>query len=1281
MTNYNLKFLQLNCRRMRNVNSKVELDFSKGLFDVLILQEPSAWNSKINFDKSLGKIFYDQKNPRPRTAIIVNNNLKEKAYKITQFSNNDCTTIMLNIGKKSYVITSLYLHNNLSEFTVKLCITRIVDFAKKHNYKLIIASDLNGHHPIWGSEKIDTRGENIFDIICDSNLKVENNGDPTFHRLDGSGYESAIDVTLSNFTNNEIINWQSNVYDYGSDHYSITFFIKSDKIEKIRKRIVKNTNWDSFKNQIKLKYNENRPVSSINNIEELNYRTDILNDTLIDAFEKSCPLSHFKNKFKKPWYNDELLAMKKDLNVRRHKIIAMKNSNTSTQNSIFLMESNYKKDMEIYNKKIEIARDKSFEQFASEIEKESECARLTNIFKRISIETNATLRSNNDSFASNSTQTLDALVNEHFPQKDTNININQILNQPSTEEKIFIKKLTTKKNIREAINSFKAFKTPGIDSIYPCMLQNAIDYIIDELKEIFTFCLNFGVTPDRWLVIKVIFIPKPGKVNYQNAKDFRPISLMSFLLKTLEKLVAEHIVTMLHKLHPKQYAYMKGRDATQALNDFTHIINKRLHDKQVTFTSFNDISGAFDKPDFELVKKSLEKFGLEKILTNWIYNMNKNRVMHATHLDKTKKFKSKCGFPQGGVLSCLLWLIYVDDLVRKLNELPRIDALFFADDIVIVSLGSNQLYSSMHLQKALNLLEKWCRDNFLNINPQKSVHIKFTKKTKLRDYNIKFYDQNIQFAKETKYLGIILDSKLEFRQHFENLRCKIVQYSHRLAHFIKSRWGMNPRMASWAYNSIVIPKIKYAASCWIHKIDERKNAEILKKAQNAALRAATCAMFSTPSLGMQAALGVLPIRNEISMQATMELLRLCNNNQWHNDDSDPIRKMIDDKFHITERSTSYDVISVSRDEAIECFCASEQDWREGLVEVTEDLKIYTDASVDRNRNRSGIGIISNDANIKYAGFYNITMSSYKAEAIAVTKALSMILNQNIQGRRIAILTDSMSVIKVLSNDKTRSKMIRGIKRLIRLLINKNNAIKFYWFPAHTSMDNEYATGNNEADALTRAENAETCLLLQNAPLFKNEMKKEIIHQHRIEAAQWPDDTHKVSKKFKLNLLQKENKNLTKFSRMDFSLLLRFTTGFNCLARHIHKVKKNENIPTFCRFCKKSDEIDDSVHIIEDCEYFTIDRIRIFGTHTLKLDYLDAIDYDKILQFIKKRKELSYRLLKWYNSLEEVRDEIDRIEENNCRNAQGQRLRMLAGVQHQLTSSGQRHQARRRGGPQ
>jgi hypothetical protein len=74
-----------------------------------------------------------------------------------------------------------------------------------------------------------------------------------------------------------------------------------------------------------------------------------------------------------------------------------------------------------------------------------------------------------------------------------------------------------------------------------------------------------------WTHIRVLFIPKPGKIMTQ-AKSLWPISLMSVILKTLEKLLDIHIrggVVVERPLHQNQFAY-RARMSTESAYSRSH---------------------------------------------------------------------------------------------------------------------------------------------------------------------------------------------------------------------------------------------------------------------------------------------------------------------------------------------------------------------------------------------------------------------------------------------------------------------------------------------------------------------------------------------------------------------------------------------------------------------------------------------------------------------------------------------------------------------------------------
>ena len=123
-------------------------------------------------------------------------------------------------------------------------------------------------------------------------------------------------------------------------------------------------------------------------------------------------------------------------------------------------------------------------------------------------------------------------------------------------------KIVTYRRMRWAIDSSAPYKSSGVDRIFSALLQAGQEVLIPYLVKNFCACLATGYVPAMWCQVKVVFIQKPGRNSYGGPKDFRPISLTSFLLKTMERLVDRFLgdeILATKPLHPNQHAYQAGQ--------------------------------------------------------------------------------------------------------------------------------------------------------------------------------------------------------------------------------------------------------------------------------------------------------------------------------------------------------------------------------------------------------------------------------------------------------------------------------------------------------------------------------------------------------------------------------------------------------------------------------------------------------------------------------------------------------------------------------------------------
>ena len=79
---------------------------------------------------------------------------------------------------------------------------------------------------------------------------------------------------------------------------------------------------------------------------------------------------------------------------------------------------------------------------------------------------------------------------------------------------------------------------------------------------------------------RISFIPKPGKADYCDPKSYRPISLSSFVLKGLERIVHYHVndkhISKGPFFHKHLYSYLEGISTEDCLHNVINKIEKAL---------------------------------------------------------------------------------------------------------------------------------------------------------------------------------------------------------------------------------------------------------------------------------------------------------------------------------------------------------------------------------------------------------------------------------------------------------------------------------------------------------------------------------------------------------------------------------------------------------------------------------------------------------------------------------------------------------------------------------
>ena len=116
-------------------------------------------------------------------------------------------------------------------------------------------------------------------------------------------------------------------------------------------------------------------------------------------------------------------------------------------------------------------------------------------------------------------------------------------------------------NLKVPSNPLKKGKAPGPDGIDTEVLQNLDGVSLGRLALIYNVSLALGYVPERWRGAKAVLIPKVEKSDHSSSQSFRPISLTSFLLKGLGRVIVWYLeeIGVVDALSRHEHAFRKGR--------------------------------------------------------------------------------------------------------------------------------------------------------------------------------------------------------------------------------------------------------------------------------------------------------------------------------------------------------------------------------------------------------------------------------------------------------------------------------------------------------------------------------------------------------------------------------------------------------------------------------------------------------------------------------------------------------------------------------------------------
>ena len=389
----------------------------------------------------------------------------------------------------------------------------------------------------------------------------------------------------------------------------------------------------------------------------------------------------------------------------------------------------------------------------------------------------------------------------------------------------------TLKDITNQIQNLKNKKAPGIDKIKGRALKSLPLNGHIGIRNIFNAALNLNYFPEAWKKAKIIVLPKPGKDPYLVA-SYRPISLLPILSKILERLILEVMQDDLEKLMvipQHQFGFRRQHGTIEQVHKIVNEIKQALERKQLCVGIFLDVAQAFDKVNHEgLLKKLYQLLPIRyhKILKSYIEDRT-FQVQYGEAMSTTRKIKA--GVPQGSVLGPVLYLIYTSDLPTD----DKVITTTFADDTAILYTSKEPGDAHTTLQRHVDKVSEWCSTWGIKLNETKTTQVTFTLK-RATCPPILINNRRVITQAHTKYLGIHLDSKLNWKLHISKKKEQLNLALNKMKWLLHKKSKISVETKLMIYKVILKPVWAYGVQLWGSAKDS--NLAIIDRLQNKIIR-------------------------------------------------------------------------------------------------------------------------------------------------------------------------------------------------------------------------------------------------------------------------------------------------------------------------------------------------------------------------------------------------------------------------------------------------------------
>jgi hypothetical protein len=362
--------------------------------------------------------------------------------------------------------------------------------------------------------------------------------------------------------------------------------------------------------------------------------------------------------------------------------------------------------------------------------------------------------------------------------------------------------------VEKQLSKLNDKKATGPDLIPTRVLKEHSDLIAPVLQHLFQQSVDTGRVPADWKMANICAVFKKGDKTL--CKNYRPVSLTCVICKTLEHIIASHIMKHLNRnsiLAFFQHGFRSGHSCESQLINTIEELARNINNCEQVDAIILDFEKAFDTVAHTRLLNKLAHYGIRGPVHDWLRNWLTGRSQRVTLEGETSEEEHvKSGVPQGTVLGPILFLVYINNIADNTTSTIKL----FADDALLFRKIKKE-DDAATLQRDLDTIINWSHTWQMRFNPSKCSVLRISRKRKLITTDYKMSGITLQEVENHPYLGVELDSKLSWNKHIDKTCAK----AHNTLNFLRRNMYNCPKpIKETAYKTLVRPIVEYCSSTW-----------------------------------------------------------------------------------------------------------------------------------------------------------------------------------------------------------------------------------------------------------------------------------------------------------------------------------------------------------------------------------------------------------------------------------------------------------------------------------